>query len=91
VTVLAEATGDEVMIRVLDRGVGIQPDEADRLFELFYRSPATAALARGAGIGLWVCHRLVEGMGGRMWALPRNGGGAEFGFSLRAFAETDVG
>jgi PAS domain S-box-containing protein len=91
VSVVADASEDEVVVRVLDRGVGIQPDEVAHLFELFYRSPATVNRARGAGIGLWVCRRLVEGMGGRIWATPREGGGSEFGFSLRSFAETDIG
>jgi PAS domain S-box-containing protein len=91
ITVAAEATDDELLVRVLDRGVGIDPEEATRLFELFYRSTATATLARGAGIGLWVCRRLVEGMGGRIWAAPREHGGSEFGFSLRLFTETDIG
>lgn len=91
VSVTAEAQEDEVLVRVMDRGVGIQPDEVGRLFDLFYRSPSTTARARGAGIGLWVCRRLVEGMGGRIWAAPRDGGGSEFGFSLRTFLETDFG
>ena len=38
---------------------------------------------RGSGIGLFVTKRLVEAMNGRIWARPRDGGGAEFGFALR--------
>ncbi|HEV8489537.1 MAG TPA: ATP-binding protein [Candidatus Limnocylindrales bacterium] len=79
--------GDEVTVRVLDRGGGFASDEADDLFELFYRSPGTAAQASGAGIGLFVCRRLVTAMGGRIWARPRPGGGAEFGFALRRYRE----
>jgi signal transduction histidine kinase len=81
--------GEEVTVRVLDRGGGFSSHEADDLFELFYRSPATAAQASGAGIGLFVCHRLVTAMGGRIWARPRPGGGAEFGFALRRYREDD--
>lgn len=90
VTVRARTAGDEVEVAVLDEGPGIVPDEADRLFQLFYRSPATATRAGGAGIGLFVCKRLVESMGGRVWARPRESGGAEFGFSLRAFVEDEA-
>ena len=39
-------------------------------------------VAGGAGIGLFVCRRLVEAMSGRIWARPRDGGGSEFGFWL---------
>ena len=83
---LEEAAG-EVVVRVFDRGQGFGPGEADDLFELFYRSPSTAAQASGAGIGLFVCRRLITAMGGRIWAHPRPGGGAEFGFALRHYRE----
>ncbi|HEY0444135.1 MAG TPA: ATP-binding protein [Candidatus Limnocylindrales bacterium] len=82
VEVRLEEAQDEVVVRVLDRGRGFQSNEADDLFELFYRSPATAAQASGAGIGLFVCRRLITAMRGRIWARPRAGGGAEFGFAL---------
>jgi two-component system sensor histidine kinase BarA len=82
-----EAAEDEVQVRILDDGPGIEPGEADRLFELFYRSPATARVSPGAGIGLFVCARLVRAMGGRIWARPRPAGGAEFGFALRIMEE----
>ena len=81
--VVAATTGDdEVIVRVLDDGPGFPEAETARLFELFYRSPGTATAAGGAGIGLFVCARLIAAMGGRIWAVPRREGGAEFGFSL---------
>ena len=83
----ADDESDEITVRVLDRGDGFASDEVDDLFELFYRSPATAAQASGAGIGLFVCRRLVTAMGGRIWARPRPGGGAEFGFALRRYTD----
>ena len=83
-TVQVEAVrGDgEVMVRVLDDGPGFPIEERERLFELFYRSAKTASAAGGAGIGLFVCARLVAAMGGRTWAALRDAGGAEFGFAL---------
>ena len=74
---------------LLDEG-SIASDEVDRLFELFYRSPTTAAQSAGAGIGLFACRALVESMGGRIWATPRPSGGAEFGFSLPVLVEDDL-
>jgi PAS domain S-box-containing protein len=82
VVVSASAGDDEVLVRVLDDGPGFPSEETGRLFELFYRSPGTAATASGAGIGLFVCARLVAAMGGRIWAERRSDGGAEFGFAL---------
>jgi signal transduction histidine kinase len=74
--------GNEVTTRVLDHGVGLSGDEAEHVFEPFYRSPRLARGSSGMGIGLSVCRRLVEEQNGRIWALPRQGGGSEFGFSL---------
>ena len=89
VDVLAEANGEEVQVRVLDRGPGIRGEDPERLFTLFYRAPSTAQQASGAGIGLFVCDQLVRAMGGRLWARAREGGGSEFGFALRRYGEDD--
>jgi PAS domain S-box-containing protein len=86
VDIVAEADDNEVRIRIIDDGPGFPAEEADRVFELFFRSSATSTAA-GAGIGLFVCARLVRAMGGRIWAIPRPAGGAEFGFTLRVLRE----
>ena len=78
VEVRIEPAADGVAMRVRDRGAGIDADEAESLFEPFYRSPRTAKLAGGAGIGLYVSRRLVDAMDGRIWAAPAVGGGSEF-------------
>ena len=83
VRVVAQPGEHEVVVRVLDRGPGFDPAEAARLFELYYRSPAVARTLSGSGIGLFVCARLIEAMGGQIWATNRPDGGAEFGFTLR--------
>ena len=87
VEILVEAAEDEVLVRVLDDGPGFAAEETDRLFDLFYRAPSTAKSATGAGIGLFVCARLIAAMGGRIWARRRPAGGAEFGFALRVMTE----
>ena len=72
----------EAQVRVLDRGLGLEDADADRLFSPFYRSADAQRTASGLGLGLPVCDRIVRALGGRMWAVPRDGGGAEFGFAL---------
>lgn len=79
----------ESIVRVLDRGPGVNESEVRRLFEIDYRSPLTEGLAQGSGIGLFVARWLVEGMGGRIWAVAREGGGSEFGFALPTVTERD--
>jgi signal transduction histidine kinase len=73
---------DEVVVRVLDEGVGIAEADIAHVFELFYRSAAVTRKAAGAGIGLFVSRQLIEAMGGRMWATSRPEGGAEVGFAM---------
>ena len=53
-----------LQVEVSDTGVGIQADELGRMFEPFYRSPATAGMAEGSGLGLAVVRSLVDLMGG---------------------------
>jgi signal transduction histidine kinase len=91
VEVSAAAENDGVTVRVLDEGNGLAPETSDRLFELFYRAPEAALRVPGAGIGLFVCRQLVEGMGGHIWARPRDGRGAEFGFWLPMLREDHEG
>jgi len=86
--------GDEpgVVARVLDQGPGVTPEETEALFRPFFRSTRTARASSGAGIGLYVCRRLVEAMGGHIWAQRRASGGSEFGFWLPEYAyEPDDG
>ena len=83
---LEDAEG-EVLVRVRDDGPGIAEEDADRLFGLYYRAAPAASTAPGAGIGLFVCRELVATMGGRIWAKPLQGKGAEFGFSIPAYVD----
>ena len=77
-----------VTLELLDRGPGVDPREADRLFEPFYRSPAAEASGSGAGLGLAAAWRLLRAMGGDIAASPREGGGARFTIRL-AIARED--
>lgn len=86
VEVRVEPAADGVAMVVRDHGAGIDPDEADSLFEPFYRSPKTAKLAGGAGIGLYVSRRLVDAMDGLIRAAPAEGGGSEFTVVLPLYA-----
>lgn len=87
IRVRIEVDQGEILTRVLDDGPGFPPADAERLFELFFRAQADSTRVKGSGIGLFVCARLIESMGGRVWALLRTEGGAEFGFALQTFAD----
>lgn len=83
VQIVAEAAGDQVRVSVVDRGVGIDPSDANRLFRKFSRLRPEAA-PEGTGLGLYVCKALVEAQGGDITVASRPGEGATFTFSLSA-------
>ncbi len=69
--------------RIRDTGIGIAPDRLDGLFSPFMQADAsTARHFGGTGLGLSICRRLVELMGGRMWAESAPGIGSIFQFTL---------
>jgi signal transduction histidine kinase len=64
VDVAAIEVDSGIEIRVRDRGIGMSSHERERAFDLMYRAGAAADLAPGAGVGLYVCRRLLDAMGG---------------------------
>lgn len=78
-------------VRILDRGIGIGEDIASDVFTTFFRTDEARRTAGGVGVGLAVCKRIVEAHGGRIWAGPRAGGGAEVGFELPLNRDPDEG
>jgi signal transduction histidine kinase len=83
IDVQIEPDNDAVAVRVQDRGIGIDEDDAARVFDPFYRGSNAAGIRAGLGIGLTLCQRLVEAQGGQIGAAPRPGGGSTFWFSLQ--------
>lgn len=74
---------DRVVVRVEDTGIGIKPEDIETIFEAFRQ--ADTGLKRkyeGTGLGLSISRRLVELMGGRIWATSALGTGSTFSFSL---------
>ena len=64
----AEQDGDEIQIKVADKGEGLAFGDAEMIFERFYRSPRNAGAVPGSGLGLWIARALVEACGGRVSA-----------------------
>ena len=71
---------NELVVEVADRGPGVPPGEAERIFEKFYRIEGHSST--GTGIGLSICRSIIEMHHGRICAENRPGGGAIFRFFL---------
>ena len=84
VTVRAKREGPELAITVTDTGVGVPPEDTERIFESFQQGGRGAANEEGTGLGLTLSRRIVELLGGRMWLESEVGVGSTFGFSVRA-------
>ena len=88
VHVAAEAGGDEWVIAVSDEGIGIDADDANRVFEVFQRLH-THEEHPGTGIGLALCRRIVERHEGELWVESEPGAGTTFSFTLPAVEGRD--
>ena len=72
-----------ISVSVADRGPGVSIEHAQRLFEPYYRSPASAGSGKdGVGLGLSIVKSIVEAHGGQVGVENRRGGGARFWFSI---------
>jgi PAS domain S-box-containing protein len=76
--------GESVEVSVEDHGIGLEPDEMNRLFDKFYRAERAERLnIKGTGLGLAICRRIVEGHGGSINATSDGTGrGSTFKFTV---------
>ncbi len=66
---------DQIVLEVQDEGPGVPPDDLERIFDKFYRSPANLARAQGTGLGLSISKGLIEAQGGAIRATDGRVGG----------------
>ena len=70
---------DNVLAAVQDSGIGIDRQNLEKIFDTFYTTKS-----QGMGMGLAISRSIVENHGGRLWAVPNDGAGATFQFTLQA-------
>jgi signal transduction histidine kinase len=83
VTVRVSLDAKEIMVEVMDTGIGIPAEDLPHIFEDFFR--ASNVEIKGTGLGLSIARRIVETHGGKIWVespCPETGKGSKFSFTL---------
>ena len=83
VEIAAERDGDYWLLSCRDNGIGVAPENADRIFVIFQRLHSRETYP-GTGIGLAMCRKIVEHHGGRMWLDTSDADGTRMCFTLPA-------
>lgn len=73
---------DEVQVTVADQGIGMRPEQIERVFEKFYRADASTTAVSGFGLGMHIVRSIVEAHGGRIWVESDVGKGTQVHFNL---------
>jgi PAS domain S-box-containing protein len=76
------AENEQLLVCVSDTGIGLPPEQADRIFDAFFTTKP-----HGTGMGLRICRSIAESHGGRLWAANNSPRGASFHVSLPARVE----
>jgi light-regulated signal transduction histidine kinase (bacteriophytochrome) len=81
VKITAKHAGNEWHFTVSDNGIGIDKEFSDKIFVIFQRLHNSAEY-QGTGIGLAICKRIIEKLGGHLWVESVPGEGASFNFTV---------
>jgi PAS domain S-box-containing protein len=81
VHIAAEPVADDYQFAIADNGIGIPPDQLERIFAPLHRLHAHKDI-HGSGLGLAVCRKIIERHGGRIWVESMLGKGSTFFFTL---------
>lgn len=91
VEIRGRTDADQLIVEVLDNGIGIAPENRDRLFQRFFRAGEGDDSVEGTGLGLSIVKEAVEGLGGRAWAEFAPDGPTKFLFAVPSRRTADRG
>jgi len=83
ITVNAQATHNEILVQIIDQGIGIPAEALPNLFQKFYQINGSDTRIRGGlGLGLYITKQIVEAHGGQIWVESKLNQGSTFSFTL---------
>jgi signal transduction histidine kinase len=82
INVILRETNTSIIIEFHDNGSGISPQDLPQIFDRFYRSDTSRSEIKGSGLGLAIAKQIIEGHGGRIWAVSPEAEGTSIIISL---------
>lgn len=84
IQIRAKEQESDILVEIQDTGIGVLPDDRDKIFTEFYRAANAKAVERdGTGLGLPIAKQIVQNYGGRIWVESEGEGkGSKFYFTL---------
>lgn len=87
VLIEGELVGKEYQFSVADRGIGMSPDQKEKIFEKFYRADASDTAAAGVGLGMSIVKHIIEAHGGKIWVESELDRGTTISFTVPLIQE----
>lgn len=81
VKISVQKNSHNIIVSVEDEGLGIPANQLPYIFDRFFRAEKTKNL-EGIGLGLFLCRRIIDAHGGKLWASSEEGRGSKFYFSI---------
>ncbi|WFA09104.1 HAMP domain-containing sensor histidine kinase [Tissierella sp. Yu-01] len=88
--IILRETNSSIIIEFKDNGQGISKEDLPNVFERFYRADMAREVKGSSGLGLAIAKQIVEGLGGRIWAVSEIGQGASIIISLKKVKNEEV-
>ncbi|WP_448563217.1 sensor histidine kinase [Trichothermofontia sp.] len=79
---ISAPTAGWVRCGIADDGIGLTPEQRDRLFELYEQGPQTRQLFTGMGLGLYLCRQIIQAHGDEIGVISEPNAGAVFWFKV---------
>jgi signal transduction histidine kinase len=90
IAIEGQLTGDQIVVSIVDHGVGIPDEFRDKLFNRFFQAESVVSgRKKGTGLGLSICKGIIEAHGGSIWVESEPGKGSRFSFSLPVSEEKE--